>query len=147
MQKPSFFMQYLDLLWQNSADWLALCIYRRRTVEWYLAKKCIFCLPNLESYFNNSIRYWHGSGRLSLQLLGTMVIRIPKGKRIDLAQRLLHTWTDSLGTFFQTFIIMKISENDSNIICRSSKLWRMWLKNWACYTHFNFKIPKGVAHF
>ena len=30
-------------------------------------------------------------------------------------QRLLHTWTDSLGTFFQTFIIIKISKNDSKI--------------------------------
>ena len=53
----------------------------------------------------------------------------------NISQRLLHTWTDSLGTFFQTLIIMKISKNDSNIICRSSKditffkIWREWLKN------------------
>ena len=51
-------------------------------------------------------------------------------------QRLLHTWTDSLvGTFFQTFIVMKISKNDSNIIGRSSKnitfpkISRVWLIN------------------
>ena len=41
----SFFMHYLYLGWQNSADWLALCIYRRRTVEWYRAKSAFFvCL-------------------------------------------------------------------------------------------------------
>ena len=45
-------------------------------------------------------------------------------------QGLLYTWTSSLGTFFATFVIMKISKNDSNIICRSSKnitfrkIWR-----------------------
>ena len=47
----------------------------------------------------------------------------------------LHTWTSSLGTFFPTFVKMKISKDDSNIICRSSKninfpkIWRVWLKN------------------
>ena len=71
----------------------------------------------------------------------------------NLMQRLLHTWTDSLGTFFQTFIIMKISKNDSNIICRSSKnitfpkISRVWLKNWAGHAHFNFKLLKGMAVF
>ena len=66
-------------------------------------------------------------------------------------QRLLHTWTDSLGTFFETFAKMKISKNDSNTICRSSKniafpkIWRMWLKNGACHAHFNFELLKGVA--
>ena len=33
----------------------------------------------------------------------------------DFNQRLLHTWTDSLGTLFKTFAIMRISKNDSNI--------------------------------
>ena len=50
-------------------------------------------------------------------------------------QGLLYTWTDSLGTFFATFVIIKISVNDTNTICRSSKsitfpkIWRVWLKN------------------
>ena len=66
-------------------------------------------------------------------------------------QGLLYTWTDSLGTFLVTFVIMKISKSDSNIICRSSKnitfskILRVWLKNWACHDHFNFKLLKGVA--
>ena len=68
-----------------------------------------------------------------------------------LGQRLLHTWTSSLGTFFPTFVKMKISKDDSNIICRSSKnitfpkIWRVWLKNWACHAHFNFKLLWGMA--
>ena len=68
-----------------------------------------------------------------------------------LGQRLLHTWTDRLGAFFVTFVIMKISKNDSNTICRSSKnitfskIWRVWLKNWVRHTHFNFKLLKGMA--
>ena len=68
-----------------------------------------------------------------------------------LGQRLLHTWTDSLDTFFETFAIMKISKNDSNIIWRSSKditfpkIWRLWLKNWVRHAHFNFELLKGVA--
>ena len=33
-----------------------------------------------------------------------------------LNQRHFHTWMDSLGTFFETFAVMKISKNDSNII-------------------------------
>ena len=50
-------------------------------------------------------------------------------------QGLLYTWTSSLGAFLPTFVTMKISKNDSNIICRSSKnitflkIWRLWLKN------------------
>ena len=53
----------------------------------------------------------------------------------SLDQGLLYTWTDSLGTFFATFLIIKISVNDTNTICRSSKsitfpkIWRVWLKN------------------
>ena len=39
----------------------------------------------------------------------------------NLIQGLLYTWADSLGTFFATFLVMKMSKNDSNIICRSSK--------------------------
>ena len=52
-----------------------------------------------------------------------------------ISQGLLYTWTDSLGTFFATFVIIKISVNDTNTICRSSKsitfpkIWRVWLKN------------------
>ena len=52
-----------------------------------------------------------------------------------LVQGLLYTWTDSLGTFFATFVIIKISVNTTNTICRSSKsitfpkIWRVWLKN------------------
>ena len=52
-----------------------------------------------------------------------------------LMQGLLYTWTDSLSTFFATFVLMKISKNNSNTICRSSKnitfpkIWRVWLKN------------------
>ena len=66
-------------------------------------------------------------------------------------QGLLYTWTSSLGTFFATFVMMKISKNDSNIICRSSKnitfpkIWRVWLKNWACHAHFSYKLLKGMA--
>ena len=66
-------------------------------------------------------------------------------------QGLLYTWTDSLGTFFATFVIIKISVNDTNTICRSSKsitfpkIWRVWLKNWVCHAHFNFELLKGVA--
>ena len=64
---------------------------------------------------------------------------------------LLYTWTSSLGKFFPTFVMMKISKNDSNIICRSSKnttfpkIWRVWLKNWVRHAHFNFKLLKGMA--
>ena len=69
----------------------------------------------------------------------------------DVKQGLLYTWTDSLGTFFATFVIIKISVNDTNTICRSSKsitfpkIWRVWLKNWVCHAHFNFELLKGVA--
>ena len=79
-----------------------------------------------------------------------------KGKKMPICtirQGLLYTWTDSLGAFFATFVIMKISKNDRNMNCRSSKditfskIWRVWLKNWACHAHFNFKLLKGVAVF
>ena len=56
-------------------------------------------------------------------------------KKAVTGQGLLYTWTDSLGTFFATFVIIKISVNDTNTICRSSKsitfpkIWRVWLKN------------------
>ena len=74
-----------------------------------------------------------------------------RGKLSHLAQRLLHTWTDSLGTFFKTFAIMISSKSDSNIIWRSSKkitfpkIWRVWLKNWVCHALGKFKIEMGVA--
>ena len=69
----------------------------------------------------------------------------------DSIQRLLHTWTSRLGTFFPTFVKVKISKDDSDIICRSSrnitfpKMWRVWLKNWTCHAHLKFKIGLGVA--
>ena len=66
-------------------------------------------------------------------------------------QGLLYTWTDSLGIFFATFVIMKIFKNSSNTICRPSKnitfpkIWRVWLKYWVCHALLNFKIKMGVA--
>ena len=70
---------------------------------------------------------------------------------LPLGLGLLYIWTDTLGTFFATFVIMKIYRNNSNTICTSSKnitspkIWRMWLKNWAHHAHFNFELLKGVA--
>ena len=38
-----------------------------------------------------------------------------------------------------------------NIICpplkvmHFCKIWRAWVKNWACHAHFNFDLPKGMA--
>ena len=61
-----------------------------------------------------------------------------KGKKMPICtirQGLLYTWTDSLGAFFATFVLMKISKNDRNMNCKSSKdftfskIWRVWLKN------------------
>ena len=53
----------------------------------------------------------------------------------EISQGFLYTWTSSLGTFYATFVIIKISKKDSNIICRSSKnitfpkIWRVCVKN------------------
>ena len=53
----------------------------------------------------------------------------------NLIQGLLYTWADSLGTFFATFLVMKISKNGGNNIFTSSKninfskILRVWLKN------------------
>ena len=96
--------------------------------------------------------YWRKS---FIQFL--LMLLWPRNRMVDLvfqcmsSQRLLHTWTDSLGTFFKTFAIMIFSKSDSNIIWRSSKnitfpkIWRVWLKNWVRHAHFNFELPKGVA--
>ena len=81
-----------------------------------------------------------GAVRLESLLSGELALaRLPekqKERNIHLSnQGLLYTWTDSLGTFFATFVIIKISVNDTNTICRSSKsitfpkIWRVWLKN------------------
>ena len=67
-----------------------------------------------------------------------------------ITQRVTHGWLKNwigrLLRFFWNLKPVKISKNDTNIICLSSKntlffkLTRMWLKNWACHAHFNFEI-------
>ena len=48
--------------------------------------------------------------------------------------------------FFGNLKPVKISKNDTNIICLSLKntlyfkITRLWLKNWACHAHFSFEI-------
>ena len=72
----------------------------------------------------------------SLDLQGVEALHLAGLKIIaKIVQGLLYTWTDRLGTFLATFVVMKISKKDSNIICRSSKnitfskIWRLLLKN------------------
>ena len=96
------------------------------------------------------IKVWKNANRMLISLK-QITITIFLAFIYTTNQGLLYTWTDSLGTFLVTFVIMKISKNDSNIICRSSKnitfskIWRVWLKNWARHAHFNFKLLKGMA--
>ena len=59
-------------------------------------------------------------------------------------------WIWQLRPKVITFILLWILTNGTNIICLSSKsmqfckIQRLWLKNWACHAHLNFKIQKGV---
>ena len=61
-------------------------------------------------------------------------------------QGLLKNWIGRLLRFFGNLKPVRISKNDTSIICLSLrntlvfKLTRMWLKNWACHAHFNFEI-------
>ena len=56
-----------------------------------------------------------------------------------------------LKQIFPNFMQVDLAEYGANIICRYSKdmnfhkIWRFYLKNWACYAHFNFEIQEGVA--
>ena len=59
-------------------------------------------------------------------------------------QGLLYTWTDSLGTVFATFIIMKISKNDDNTIYRSSKIFT---KFEGCGSKIEPMIPISIFIF
>ena len=60
-------------------------------------------------------------------------------------------WIYCWNWFLALFIPLKISKYDFTIIWTSSKdknfpkIWRMWLKNWVSYAHFNFELLKGVA--
>ena len=58
----------------------------------------------------------------------------------------LKNWIGRLLRFFWNLKPAKISKNDTNIICLSSKntlifkITRTRLKNWALHAHFNFEI-------
>ena len=63
----------------------------------------------------------------------------------------MYSWIPRLGLFFPFFFLLDLTKNHFTIIWRSlenmnfHKIWRVWLKNWARYVHFNFEIQKGVA--
>ena len=63
-----------------------------------------------------------------------------------LGQGCLKNWIGRLLRFFGNLKPAKISKNDTNIICLSSKntlifkITRTRLKNWALQAHFNFEI-------
>ena len=63
-----------------------------------------------------------------------------------LEQGWLKNWIGRLLRFFGNLKPAKISKNDTNIICLSSKntlifkITRTRLKNWALHAHFNFEI-------
>ena len=66
-------------------------------------------------------------------------------------QGLLKNWIGRLLRFFGNLKPAKISKNDTNIICLSSKdtlifkITRTRLKNWALHAHFNFEIQFVIS--
>ena len=56
-----------------------------------------------------------------------------------------------LPQIFPIFMPVNLAKYGVTIICRYSedmnfhKIWRVLLKNWARYAHFNFEIQEGVA--
>ena len=60
-------------------------------------------------------------------------------------------WIYYSNWFLALFIPLKIWKYDFTIVWTSSKdknfpkIWRMWLKNWVSYAHFNFELLKGMA--
>ena len=64
-----------------------------------------------------------------------------------LNQGLLYTWRDSIGTFFATFIIMKIFKNDTNTICRSSKSITFFPKFGGCRSKIEPSTPISILKF
>ena len=58
----------------------------------------------------------------------------------------LWPWTPYWSLFFVNLKPVEISKNYTNVIWTSSKIimilkiWRVWLKNWACHTLLNFEI-------
>ena len=63
----------------------------------------------------------------------------------------LKIWTEHFRAFFLSWQQTGIWKNGTNIISRALKntlffkVTRLWLKNWVCHTHLNFKIQKGMA--
>ena len=59
-------------------------------------------------------------------------------------------WTPYSSLFFVNLKPVEISKNHKNIICTSikvvqiCKVWRVWLKNQACYAHFSFEIHLAI---
>ena len=66
---------------------------------------------------------------------------------VDLGIDWIYCW----NWFLALFIPLKISKYGFTIIWTSSKdknfpkIWRMWLKNWVSYAHFNFELLKAVT--
>ena len=80
------------------------------------------------------------------------------GKQTDwqLGQSWLKSWTPlhldrGLKQIFPNFLAVDLAKYGVTIICRYSKdmnfhkIWRVWLKYWACYAHLNFEIQDGVV--
>jgi len=76
-------------------------------------------------------------------IAGITIFWVKRGSRywLDLLLELIFGTFCTVDNIKIWFIIIWTSSKDKNF----PRIWRMWLKNWVSYAHFNFELLKSVT--